>query len=74
MGTVSRQTVTKVYFDRDAAKEHPRFEPRPKWPSGSPCAKPKALVNGEPGVRLTLDVTYSEDRKHLPIVSLNKAA
>ena len=43
-------------------------------PRGSPCAKPQVPVNGEPGVRLSLDVTYYKGRMHLPIVSLKKAA
>ncbi len=72
--TLNGKTPNEVYFNRDAANEQPRFEPRQKWPRGSPCAKPHAPVNGEPGVRLSLDVTYYEGRKHLPIVSLTKAA
>ena len=60
--TLDGKTPNEVYFNRDAANEQPRFEPRPKWPRGSPCAKPLVPVNGEPGVRLTLDVTHYKCR------------
>ncbi len=33
----------------------PGFEPRTRWPRGSPCAKPQVFVKGKPG-----------GRRHLP--------
>ncbi len=33
-----------------------------------------AAVKGEQGVRLRLQVTYLEGRRHLPMVTLNTAA
>ena len=38
----------------------------------SPCAKPWALVKGQPGVRLELHVRYYKGRKHLPIIELKR--
>ena len=52
----------------------PRFEPRTHWPRGSPCAKPVTLVKGKPGVRLTCEITFQGKRRHLPVVTLNRAA
>ena len=36
-----------------AANRRPRFEPRAKWPRGSRCARPWALVRGSPGAKLS---------------------
>ena len=47
---------------------------RPYWPRGSPCAKPNALVAGQPGDKFTLDVSFLDGRRHLPIVKLRRAA
>ena len=51
-----------------------RFEPRRRWPRGSPCAGPSAPVQGRRGQRVALVVTYLASRRHLPIVELKKAA
>ena len=59
---------------RHPANRRPRFEPRPNWPRSSPCAQPRTLVKGQPGVRLELDVQFLGGCKHLPIVRLCKAA
>jgi putative transposase len=64
----------EVYFQRFPACRKPRYEPRKKWPRGSPCAGPWALVRGKPGVNLELQVEYLAGRKHLPIVTLKRAA
>jgi len=56
------------------ACSRPRFEPRPRWPRGSPCAAPAAAVQGRCGARLDLHVSYLEGRKHLPIVTLQRVA
>jgi len=52
----------------------PRFEPRTQWPRSSPCAKPVTLVKGQPGVRLACKVTFKGKRRHLPILTLRRAA
>jgi hypothetical protein len=52
----------------------PRFEPRNRWKRGSPCAKPWALVRGSPGAKLSIEVCFHEGRKHLPIVTVRRAA
>jgi hypothetical protein len=68
------RTPNEVYFHRFPAHRRPRFEPRPRWPRGSPCARPWALVKGKPGADLELEVTYYAGRHHLPIVQLRAAA
>ena len=68
------QTPNEVYHGRYPANRKPRFEPRSRWPRGSPCAKPWALVRGSPGAKLTLEVSFHAGRKHLPIVKLHRAA
>jgi len=40
---------------RASANRAPHWEPRDKWPRGSPCAKPWTLAKGKPGARLRLD-------------------
>ena len=56
------------------ANAEPRFEPRITWPRRSSCAAPQAQIKGRRGARLTLVVGYLEDRKHLPVVELRRAA
>jgi len=68
------RTPDEVYFGRYPANRRPRFEPRARWPRGSPCAKPWALVTGRPGAKLVLEVTHHAGRSHLPIVRLKRAA
>ena len=68
------KTPSEVYFGRFPANRRPRFEPRSGWPRGSPCAKPWALVRGSPGASFALEVTYLRGHKHLPIVTLKRAA
>jgi hypothetical protein len=68
------RTPNEVYFGRYPANRRPRFEPRERWPRGSPCARPWALVRGSPGARLELDVEFHAGRKHLPVVRLKRAA
>ena len=43
------RTPNEVYRHAFPANRRPRFEPRSRWPRGSPCAKPWALVRGSPG-------------------------
>ncbi len=68
------KTPNEVYFGQFPANRKPRFELRSRWPRGSPCAKPWALVRGSPGATLTLEVSFHRGRKHLPIVKLRRAA
>ncbi len=59
---------------RHPACRYPRFEPRPGWPNGSPCAAPRVPVRGKRGVRINLDVTFHAEQAHLPIIKLRCAA
>jgi putative transposase len=67
-------TPDEVYYHRRPACRSPRFEPRPRWPRRSPCASPRTLIRGRPGVQFDLDVRYLDERRHLPVVSLKRAA
>jgi len=64
----------EIYFGRCPANRAPRFEPRQRWPRGSPGAWPQVLVKGRPGVRLELVVTFQGGRRHLPVVALRRVA
>ena len=68
------KTPDEAYHGRFPANRKPRFEPRSRWPRGSPCAKPWALVRGSPGAKLTLEVSFVAARKYLPIVTLRRTA
>jgi putative transposase len=68
------RTPDEVYFGLPPACHAPRFEPRRSWPRGSPCAAPRAPVRGRRGTRLNCHVSYVAGRKHLPIVTLDRAA
>ena len=68
------RTPNEVYHGRPAANRRPRCEPRSGWPRPSKCAKPQALVAGQPGAEFTLKVDFLEGRKNLPIVTLKRAA
>jgi len=67
-------TPNEIYLGRRPANRLPRFEPRLRWPRGSPCARPQVLVKGKPGVRLELAVTFQGGRKHLPVITLARVA
>jgi len=71
---LTTRTPDEVYFRRRPACRSPRYEPRARWPRGAPCARPHALIRGRPGVHVDLDVRYSADRKHLPVVAIRKVA
>jgi putative transposase len=72
--TLDGATPDEVYFGRRPACRAPRFEPRAAWPRGSPCARPQTLVKGRPGVYLRLNVELVAKRRHLPLVTLTRAA
>ena len=67
-------TPDESYLGLDPAVFAPRFEPRERWPRGSPCAAPQTSVRGRCGVQLELIVRRMAGRKHLPIVELKPAA
>jgi hypothetical protein len=46
--TLNGKTPNEVYFSREPANERLRIEPRPRWPRGSPCAKPPIEIDGAP--------------------------
>ena len=68
------KTPDEAYFGKFPANRRPWFEPRSRWPCGSPCAKPWALVRGSPGAKLTLEISFHAGRKHLPVVKLKRVA
>ena len=68
------KTPNEVYEDRFPANRKPRMEPRVGWPRGSPCAKPQALIAGKSGQRFEMTVDFFRKRRHLPIVTLKRAA
>jgi hypothetical protein len=68
------RTPDEIYFGRPAACLAPRFEPRHRWPRGSPCARPHAEIDGRRGARLEIAVKYRAGRKHLPVVGLRRVA
>jgi hypothetical protein len=73
-GGLAGATRDEIYFGRRPAHHRPRFEPRARWPRDARCARPQAPVRGRPGVRLVLEVRYLEERAHLPVVLLTRAA
>jgi putative transposase len=72
--TLAGKTPNEVYFRLRPANQRPRLEPRERWPRPSPCAEPRTLIAGQPGDRCTLEVSFLDGRRHLPIVSLKRAA
>jgi len=71
---VWRETRERRLLQTFPACRRPRFEPRPRWPRRSPCAAPHALVRGQPGAVLELEVERFGGRPNLPIVSLRRVA
>ncbi len=67
-------TPDEIYFGLDPAGSEPRFEPRERWPRGSPCAAPRTGVQGQCGIRLELKVRSMAGRRYLPIAELKPAA
>jgi transposase InsO family protein len=72
--TLGGCTPNEVFYNRLPANRRPRYESRKRWPRGSPCAQPWALVRGRPGARLELELTHHGGRRHLPIVTLRRVA
>jgi hypothetical protein len=71
--TLAGATPDERYFGAYPACRKPRFEPRAHWPRASPCAAPRALVKGQPGVGLQLHVDFVGHHRHLPCVSTRAA-
>ena len=67
------RTPNEVYDGAFPANRHPRFEPRNRWPRGSPGAKPHTLVRSKPGAIVKLEVTFHNGRRHLPVVTVKRA-
>ena len=61
------RTPDEVYNSQIAACDGPRFEPRARYPTD-------AKIRGQQGDELELKVDYLEGRRHLPIVTLQRAA
>jgi putative transposase len=72
--TLAGKTPNEVYLRLRPANERPRIEPRERWPRRTPCAVPRTLIAGQPGDRFTFQVDFHDGRRHLPIVSLRRAA
>ena len=68
------RTPLEVYRGLSPANEAPRFEVRPRWPRKCPCASPAAQIKGKCGTRFTLMLSRFENRPHLPVVELRRAA
>ncbi|MEX0715727.1 MAG: DDE-type integrase/transposase/recombinase, partial [Planctomycetaceae bacterium] len=67
-------TPHEFYHGLNLASRLPRIEPRPDWPRPSPCAAPQTLVAGRPGERCELEIEFVAGRRHLPVVTLKRAA
>ncbi len=72
--TLGGRTPLEVYRALPPANEAPRFEPRALWPKKSRCASPAARIKGKRGTRMGLVVSRFDNRPHLPIVELRRAA
>jgi hypothetical protein len=57
--TLDGKTPNEVHYARPAANERPRFEPRTRWPRGSPCAAPQVGVAVILGTRSSSKSTAS---------------
>jgi putative transposase len=72
--SLTGRTPNEVFFRSRPANRRPRLEPRQRWPRSSPCAGPRTLIAGQPGDRFILEVDFHGGVRHLPIVSLKRAA
>jgi hypothetical protein len=72
--TLAGATPDEVYFRSKPVHQQPRIEPRKEWPRRSSCAPPRTLLAGQPGDRFNLEIDHLGHRRHLPIVSLKRAA
>lgn len=72
--TLNGKTPNEVYFSLSPANAQPRFEPRHKWPHGSPCANPLIDIDGSPGDPVLIEIDCHEGRQNLPILRARRAA
>ena len=72
--TLHGVTPNEVHFRLRPANQRLRIEARKRWPRSSPCAGPRTLIAGQPGDRFTLEVDFYGGARHLPVVSLKRAA
>jgi transposase InsO family protein len=72
--TLEGKTPNEVYHARPPANEQPRIEPRSRWPVTAACAKPHVTVDGAPGTVFQLQLAHHGKQRHLPIVTLRRAA
>ena len=68
------RTPDEVYNGLPPACEKPRLELRPRWPAESTCASPPALMDRDGPHEARLEVSVLGGRRHLPIISLRRAA
>jgi transposase InsO family protein len=68
------RTPNEVYRRLFPKNRRPRYEPRQRWQRGSPCARPWALARHRPGAPLEINVAFHAGRRHLPIVTIHRAA
>jgi len=68
------RTPDEVYHGLPPACEKPRLELRPRWPVESKCASPQAPMDRDGPHDARLEVNFLVGRRHLPIVSLRRAA
>lgn len=72
--TLHGSTPDEVYHALSPANQQPRYEPRERWPRGSPCAKPAAPIRGDPGAKLELHVEFVGGDRRLSVITLKPAA
>ena len=75
-GGLGVRTPDEVYGGTAPACEQPRLELRPQWPRRSKCASPQAPVDaaGSRAGPAQIEVKFVGGRRHLPVVSLRRAA
>jgi len=73
-GALGVRTPDEVYRGLAPACEKPRLELRSRWPAESKCASPQAPTDRDGPLGASLEVSFLGGRRHLPIVSLRRAA
>jgi putative transposase len=68
------RTPNELYLGRKPACLRPRLELRPRWPRDAPCAAPQAPLKRRVSGAVRLEVRFLDGRRHLPIISLRRAA
>ena len=68
------RTPDEVYRGLSPTCEQPRLELRPRWPRYSRCASPQAPVEEGKSATTRFQVSFLGGRRHLPVVSLQRAA